>query len=239
MSTAGSAGRSAGTQEPWWPPAWRHRRPGEHVPCTRCQGAAAQPATLQLPPSPPSSSSQLFLTHFLHCTIKAKQNGAGGEDAGMATSTLCGDRQHSPPAAAAWHGAGHGHRAEERVVLDAAQALREDLGLHGFLLPTALCGTRSRLWLPQRALHTGGHQQPHSCCQCPLTLLGREGVGQSRRAKRGQEFGGSSQPLLLTNSQPPLHPWCPSSTHPTSILLPCMGARWAEAASEAQARDNC
>lgn len=75
----------------------------------------------------------------------------------MATSALCGDRQHSPLAAAAWHGARHGHGAGEWVVLDAAQAQKEDLGLHVFFLPTALCGTHTRLWLPQKALHAGGH----------------------------------------------------------------------------------
>lgn len=31
----GTAGRTAGTWELWWPPAWCHCQPGQHVPCTK------------------------------------------------------------------------------------------------------------------------------------------------------------------------------------------------------------
>lgn len=77
-------------------------------------------------------------------------------------------------------------------------------GLHGFLLPTALCG---QLAITDLAL-------PKSClgCQCPLTLLAKEGVGQSH------------------NLGAHLHPTPPASSSLAQAV--------AKALSEAQGRDK-
>lgn len=107
----------------------------------------------------------------------------------------------------------------------------EELGLCGFPLPAALCRTCSGGC--RTALQAGAHLQPCSEGWC----LGRESVGQS--PKRAQEVIGSRTGARNQNLQPPPHPWCPPSSHPTLLLLPRPGARWAEAPSEAQARDNC
>lgn len=154
------------------------------------RGAAAQPGTLQLHhslPSPPSSSSRPFLTHFpsLHCTMERKQNGAEGEWM-LAGPGGRGDSQHSPLASLRGTGQGTGQGTE---VLEAAQAPRctwagKD-GKDGFLSLTALQGHI----LSQRAL---------AVTKVTTTLPGRCGTDPERREGTGI--------WILTNSRPPPHP---------------------------------
>lgn len=92
-----------------------------------------------------------------------------------------------------------------------------------------------------------GHAQGAAAQPCRLVLTcspaqrigvwGGKALGQS--PKRAQEVIGSRTGTRHQNLQPPPHPWCPPSSHPTILLVPRPGARWAEAPSEAQARDNC
>lgn len=209
------ASRSGGTQEPWWPPDWCHWS-AEHVP----KGLQHSSVT----PSPRSSSSRLFLTHFpsVHCTIK--QNGAGGADAGEARGTR--QQAAQPSGTAEWHRAGHG--AGHGAGLGAAGSCSGSERGPGvvriiFSCPLSCmghvqgCGCPREPWRSPAVLPVSPH--PAGKGRCGADPEGREGTGIG----------------ISTDSQLPPHPRCPSPARPTSIiLLPCTGSRRAEAPPEAQ-----
>lgn len=167
---------------------------------------------LQHSPRPCSSPvpSWLFLTHFLHCRIRAKRNGAGGrEAAGLAW----------PLARCAGEGTviGQGKAAGRRVAGARKGSGSEELGLCGFPLPAALCRTCSGGC--RTALQAGARQQPRSEGWC----LGRESIGAEPKESTGgyreqdrdqaPKFTTSS-PSLVPTFLPPHHPPRPSPRCP-------------------------
>lgn len=199
------AAGGAGTRELCWPPAQCHHQPGQQVPCTCCRGAAAQPATLQLPrsllalPDPLSTSQDL-----------SKEKWSRGKGAtGLAR----------PLAQCAGEGTviGQGKAAGRRVAGAGRGSGSEELGLCGFPLPAALCRTCSGGC--HTALQAGAHLQPRSEGWC----LGRESVGAEPKESTGgyreqdrdqaPKFTTSS-PSLVPTFLPPHHPPRPSPRCP-------------------------